>query len=417
MTGTGIGDRALAYAAHGWPVFPCQPGSKEPATRHGYLDACTDPDRITWWWRRHPDANLAIATGTPGPDVLDVDQHGPAGNGFAALNRLTRAGLTRGASAIVATPHRGIHLYYAGSSQRSGKLSSRHLDFKAAGGYILAPPSQVDGKPYRLLRRQPETAGLDWAAVTGLLEPGRQISGRLAGMGDRDLRRLAAWVAGLREGNRNDGLFWAACRAAEAGDTKVLAGLAAAARTAGLAERDHRHPRLRPAHRRTPGRRAAGTGVHAMTPRPSSRLAAVTAATRVDANGTRWRLRSLVAMGHDCARIARALGTRPNQVRRVVGGQAATVTVGFRANAVGLWDAWWDKTPPASTTPQRRAAARALRTAAERGWPAAAGLDEDDLDLPGYRPWCAWRPATGTGTAPDITPAPPQRPCRARDIA
>ena len=32
-----------------------------------------------------PTANLAIATGQPGPDVLDVDQHGPAGNGFAAL--------------------------------------------------------------------------------------------------------------------------------------------------------------------------------------------------------------------------------------------------------------------------------------------------------------------------------------------
>jgi hypothetical protein len=30
-------------------------------------------------------------------------------------------------------------------------------------------------------------------------------------------------------GNRNDGLFWAACRAAEAGDETVLAELATAA--------------------------------------------------------------------------------------------------------------------------------------------------------------------------------------------
>src|SRR6266852_180656 len=109
--------RALAYAAHGWPVFPCQPGGKEPATRHGFLDATCDPDRIAWWWRRQPDANVAVATGEPGPDVLDVDQHGPAGSGFAALNRLKRAGLVEGASAIVATPGGGLHLYYAGSGQ------------------------------------------------------------------------------------------------------------------------------------------------------------------------------------------------------------------------------------------------------------------------------------------------------------
>jgi len=40
---------ALGYARHGWPVFPCMPGSKEPATRHGFKDASTDPDRITAW--------------------------------------------------------------------------------------------------------------------------------------------------------------------------------------------------------------------------------------------------------------------------------------------------------------------------------------------------------------------------------
>ena len=67
---------ALAYASYGWPVFPCQAGSKVPATSHGFLDATTDPDQIREWWHRRPDANLAIATGSPGPDVLDIDQHG-----------------------------------------------------------------------------------------------------------------------------------------------------------------------------------------------------------------------------------------------------------------------------------------------------------------------------------------------------
>jgi hypothetical protein len=152
-----------------------------------------------------------------------------------------------------------------------------------------------------------------------------------------------------------------------------------------------------------------------MTPGPG-RLAAVTAMARTDANGTMWRLRSLVAMGHDCARIARALHVDPGLVPRVVRGQARTVTREFRDACCQLWDAWWDKTPPRRTPAQRRAATRALRQAKTHDWPAAAGLDEDQLDEPGYRPWCRYRPATGTGTAPDFPPARP-RPLDTKEIA
>ena len=121
-------------------------------------------------------------------------------------------------------------------------------------------------------------------------------------------------------------------------------------------------------------------------------------------------------MGHDSARIARALGVPPAQVRRVVRGQPRTITREFHAAVCWLWDAWWDKTPPRRTPAQRRAATRALRLAKSRDWPAAAGLDEDLLDESGYRPWCRYRPATGTGTAPDFPPARP-RPLRTKEIA
>jgi hypothetical protein len=233
-------ERALGYAAHGWPVFPCQPGAKEPATRHGFLDATTDPDKITWWWRRQPEANLAIATGQPGPDVLDVDQHGQAGNGFAAFNQLKRAGLIEGAGAIIATPSGGVHAYFAGSDQRCGKLPRHHLDFRAQGGYIVAPPSEVGGRPYQVISHRDEPGGLDWTKVTDLLEPERHTNPVSPRVERGDLSRLAAWVAGLAPDshNRNDGLFWAACRVAEADDETVLAELAAAARSTGLTDRE-----------------------------------------------------------------------------------------------------------------------------------------------------------------------------------
>ena len=154
----------------------------------------------------------------------------------------------------------------------------------------------------------------------------------------------------------------------------------------------------------------------ASIPAGPGRPATVTATARTDANGTMWRLRSLVAMGHDCARIARALHVPPSLVRRVVRGQACTVTCQFRAAACQLWDAWWDKTPPRHTPAERRAAARALRQAACQDWPGAAGLDEDLLDEPGYRPWCRYRPAIGTGSAPDSPPA-RSRPVVTREIA
>ncbi len=232
--------RALAYASRGWPVFPCQPGQKVPATLHGFHDATTDGQQITRWFGRHPDCNLAVATGEPGPDVLDVDQHGQAGNGFAAFNRLLRAGLLDGASAYVRTPSGGLHAYFTGSPQRSGHLARHHLDFRSAGGYVLIPPSQVNGQLYELIKTTDGRHGLDWAAATRMLEPPIQhkTPGCHPHAAGSNLSRLAGWVARQGEGNRNAGLFWAANRALEDNAAGDLDPLAAAARQTGLDERE-----------------------------------------------------------------------------------------------------------------------------------------------------------------------------------
>ena len=124
-------------------------------------------------------------------------------------------------------------------------------------------------------------------------------------------------------------------------------------------------------------------------------------AVRVPAGGTRLRLRALAAMGHSDARIARALGESPRVVTTVTAARARTVSRELRADVVALYEAWWDKRPP-GRTPAERAAAAVARSRARRGsWCAGAGLDDDELDVPGYRPRATWRPATGTGVAGD----------------
>ncbi len=229
--------QALAFAARGWPVLPCLPGEKLPATTHGYRDATTDPGQITTWFARHPDRNLAIATGAPGPDVLDVDDHGPARNGYPAFRQLQDAGLLDGATVYVRTPSGGLHAYFTGTAQHCGHLPAHHLDFRSHGGYVLTPPSQIGGRPYRALAAIGQAGHLDWAAVTRLLHPGRQPrppQPQQFQRPGRDLDHLARWVAAQPEGNRNAGLYWAANRALAADPAADLSPLAAAARQAGL---------------------------------------------------------------------------------------------------------------------------------------------------------------------------------------
>jgi hypothetical protein len=162
--------------------------------------------------------------------------------------------------------------------------------------------------------------------------------------------------------------------------------------------------------------RAAGTGamtVHGITNgrRPNvqahvaSRLLAVTEADIRGmcpvSGGIMWRLRALLAMGHTCSRMAAATGIPPATVRRIVRGQAITISPEVRRAVTDLFDAWWDKTPPQRTCQEKLAAGNARKRAARNDWPPPAGLDEDELDQPGYQPQSGWRYARGTGIADD----------------
>ena len=125
---------------------------------------------------------------------------------------------------------------------------------------------------------------------------------------------------------------------------------------------------------------------------------------RLDAGGARLRLRALHVMGHGSPRLARALSARKTTVQELVSGKARTVSPRLRDAIIDLYEAWWDKRAPERTRAERAAAAAARKRAIAGDWCAPAALDDDQLDVPGYRPVYGWKPATGTGVAPDIRP-------------
>src|SRR4051794_1152142 len=83
-----VGSAALDYASRGWPVFPCNPETKQPLVKAdvdpktgkaipatgGLKKATCDAQVIEGWWRRFPKAMIGLPTGTAiGAFVVDID--------------------------------------------------------------------------------------------------------------------------------------------------------------------------------------------------------------------------------------------------------------------------------------------------------------------------------------------------------
>lgn len=197
---------ALRYAELGWPVFPCPPREKRPATSNGHLDATTDPEQIQNWWAAMPDANVAIAL----PEdvvVVDIDDPGT----LELMHHLDRDL----PATVTSQTARGRHYWY-GHGVEGAKATIRlpelpDVDIKGLGGYVLVPPSvHPSGEPYTWeVPPRPEHLALapDWL-VEALRDSSRP--GVLLAEGGRVLRSKA--LAGVSEGERNDTLFRYACQ-------------------------------------------------------------------------------------------------------------------------------------------------------------------------------------------------------------
>jgi putative DNA primase/helicase len=163
---------ALAYAAEGWPVFPCAAGAKRakaPLISRGLHAATTDERQVATWWRRWPDALI----GLPTERLVVVDIDGPEGltswrNLHPDASRPIAEWSAR--TQTVRTPRGGYHLYFApppgaAFGNRAG-YPGASIDIRAAGGYVIAPPSRMtSGGTYEDLSTTDRLEALpDWLA-------------------------------------------------------------------------------------------------------------------------------------------------------------------------------------------------------------------------------------------------------------
>ncbi|MBW2718791.1 MAG: bifunctional DNA primase/polymerase [Deltaproteobacteria bacterium] len=208
---------ALDLAARGIFVFPLAVNGKTPITLHGYQDASTDPKRIEEMWQRCQDANIGIATGASGLVVIDIDvKHGV--NGWKAFDDcLERLGELPGPTRMASTPSGGAHIYFrepAGAEIRNsaGRLGPG-LDVRAHGGYVVAPPSVIEGKAYRWDITEPAKVLPDaWAEAMQPPKPrkvdpeNRPVINRANRYGVAALNDETDIVANAQPGQRNDTL-------------------------------------------------------------------------------------------------------------------------------------------------------------------------------------------------------------------
>lgn len=149
---------ALEYALTGWAVFPVRecdgelylddkgkmrlPKAKSPRIQHGLLNATTDPAQITEWWTRWPYAAIGCNCGKSGLFVFDVDRKDDK-DGWPFFKALE---IDWSGSFNSLTPSFGLHIIYTGHGKSSS--SPTGLDTRGEGGYIILPPSEIEGQGF-----------------------------------------------------------------------------------------------------------------------------------------------------------------------------------------------------------------------------------------------------------------------------
>ena len=153
MTENTMLSAALAFSRQGVACLALVPNQKIPLNHplqpNGSKSATTDEETLTKLFTDHPDANVGIACGD---SFVCVDIDGREGEEAMVL-----AGLKIPNCRKHRTP-RGFHILLEPDtdlSQTAGLFTKVDVRNGASNGYIVAPPSIVDGKRYEVFSDLP----------------------------------------------------------------------------------------------------------------------------------------------------------------------------------------------------------------------------------------------------------------------
>jgi len=157
-------DEALALAARGFKVFPLKAGTKAPPLVSGWPRAASaDADEVRRLFAAcPPDSNIGIHCA--GMIVVDVDVK-KGGNASLELLELLDGELPP--TLTTRTPTGGCHLFYRLPPGHPGVPNGvdclgAGLDIRSAGGYVVAPESEVPTGHYRFEVDCPIADAPDW---------------------------------------------------------------------------------------------------------------------------------------------------------------------------------------------------------------------------------------------------------------
>lgn len=146
------------YLALGAALFPLPAGQKNPTGIIGSFahDWSRDPAQVERWANENPGCNWGMVAGPSGMIVADIDVKDVGRDAaWAAWCTLCADwGLPEVLRPHVETPSRGWHVYFKvpanvdARSLRQPDAIKGLINLRAGNGYVLIPPSRVDGASY-----------------------------------------------------------------------------------------------------------------------------------------------------------------------------------------------------------------------------------------------------------------------------
>src|SRR6516165_2247811 len=202
---------ALAYAAHGWAVFPAPPGANRSYKSAEHSDGrawgmTRNAEEIRRDFTRWPDAGIGIPCGAVN-GIIVVETDTVEGHGIDGSNSLAQLETKHGALPDTLkgiSPSGSVHRYFKHPGAGVKIISSASqlgpgIDVKGDGGMVIAPPTVRPGVGvYRWINRNPIAEPPAWLIE---LTKDRQPPPKRLSIRERAQAAVQRWEANRRGGN------------------------------------------------------------------------------------------------------------------------------------------------------------------------------------------------------------------------